>query len=958
MARTVALNLALNGVQGVVSGLGQVAGAAKKTGDSVKQDLGGALGSLEKSAPHIDKIGSSLLKVGALAAGGLAAAGKAAMDWESAWTGVLKTVDGSAAELDALQGSLREMARTLPASHQDITAVAEAAGQLGVKTQDISAFTRTMIDLGNTTNLTADEAATSLAQFMNVMGTSGKDVGRLGAAVVALGNAGTSTEKDIVDMAQRIAGAGKTVGMSEAQVLSYASALSSAGINAEAGGTAISQSLLKMDTAVRNGGARLDILAKISGKTSEEFAKAWRDDASGAMNTFLKGLAKAQTEGKNTTAILEDLGITGIRESDALRRLALSGDLLADSLKLGGQAWQDSSALAAEAMKRYETSSSKMQVALNNLTDAGIDLGSQLLPTVVSLAQGAADTARWFGQLPGPLKAGIMAMGGVVAVGGLAGGSILKLATSSSELAASWAAIKTASPGVASGMSRVATAAGVVSAALIALTMYQAQVQAEFDKTRVGADDIASTMLKMGQSYKLDDLFRLTDKSAAGPLKQEINGVADALRRIKSEGGLEKAIGGSATLAGKAAQQFAQVDKALMSLAAAGRGDEVARQFGQIASKAREAGMSSDELLRLFPALKGQYEMQAAALGNLVLSADEYADWMGGKVPAAVAAAQRAQEGAAGSASKVKAEYEKQKVAVKDAAEALFEYANVALALSGNAIGFEAAIDNMTAALKENGRTVDINTEKGRANVSALNQMASASGTYIEALVKNGATTAEVTAVTQRAREEFVNTATKMGMTKDAAQALADKYGLIPKNVATQVQMLIDQNSMNEVERTIQWASRTRQVSLRVTATGALQAGNYTAIQAAQGGLVDYYGAGGLREQHVAQIAPAGSWRVWAEPETGGEAYIPLAREKWERSRQIWWETGKRIGMVAYADGGINQSYRPTVNVAAGAAPHVEVAVLLDGAVLRDQAHQVFVRDSGSLATAKRRAGR
>jgi len=54
---------------------------------------------------------------------------------------------------------------------------------------------------------------------------------------------------------------------------------------------------------------------------------------------------------------------------------------------------------------------------------------------------------------------------------------------------------------------------------------------------------------------------------------------------------------------------------------------------------------------------------------------------------------------------------------------------------------------------------------------------------------------------------------------------------------------------------------------------------------------------GGINENHVAQFAPAGAMRLWAEPETGGEAYIPLATSKRQRSLAIWKETGKRLGV-------------------------------------------------------------
>ncbi|MFF0009581.1 hypothetical protein ACFYQT_40005 [Streptomyces tibetensis] len=73
------------------------------------------------------------------------------------------------------------------------------------------------------------------------------------------------------------------------------------------------------------------------------------------------------------------------------------------------------------------------------------------------------------------------------------------------------------------------------------------------------------------------------------------------------------------------------------------------------------------------------------------------------------------------------------------------------------------------------------------------------------------------------------------------------------------------------------------------------------------GGLVDYYADGGIQrggvrhfargaENHVAQIAPAGSWRVWGEPETGGEGYVPFAPSKRPRSRAITEEIVRRLG--------------------------------------------------------------
>lgn len=111
---------------------GYLAGLAKMK--TATGDFGKSLtSSVSKSTADWDKISGASLAAGAALAAGLGVAGKAAIDWESAWAGVNKTVDGTPAQMAALEQGLRNMAKTLPATHQEIAAVAEAAGQLGVK---------------------------------------------------------------------------------------------------------------------------------------------------------------------------------------------------------------------------------------------------------------------------------------------------------------------------------------------------------------------------------------------------------------------------------------------------------------------------------------------------------------------------------------------------------------------------------------------------------------------------------------------------------------------------------------------------------------------------------------------------------------------------------------------------------------------------------------------------------
>lgn len=167
---------------------------------------------------------------------GVTAVTKAAIDWESSFAGVMKTSDEV---IDAngkviysyadLESGLRDLAKQLPSTHAEIAQVAETAGQLGIATQDVVSFTKTMIDLGESTNMSAEDAATAIAKIANITGMTASEYERFGSSVVALGNNFATTESQIIEMANRLAAAGTLAGLSETEILGLATAMSSVG---------------------------------------------------------------------------------------------------------------------------------------------------------------------------------------------------------------------------------------------------------------------------------------------------------------------------------------------------------------------------------------------------------------------------------------------------------------------------------------------------------------------------------------------------------------------------------------------------------------------------------------------------------------------------------------------------------------------------------------------------------
>lgn len=317
------------------------------------------------------------------------AAFKAAVDFESSFAGVRKTVDTSEEGFKRLEQGIRDMAKELPASASDIAAVAESAGQLGIAEDNILSFSKTIIDLGESTNMTREQAATEFARFANIVGMSQNDFDRLGSSIVSLGNNYATTESEIMSMGMRLAAQGAQVGMTEAQIMALAGSMSSLGIQAEMGGTAMTKILKKMQSSVMEGGAALGTWAEVAQMSSEEFKKLYNESAIAGLDAVIKGLDTISDRGINLTDVLEDMGIKGVYESDVMLRMSGASDLLSTALDTSTEAWKDNVALTNEAEQRYKTTASQMKMLWNQIVDVGISIGGVLIPKVTELMEKA-----------------------------------------------------------------------------------------------------------------------------------------------------------------------------------------------------------------------------------------------------------------------------------------------------------------------------------------------------------------------------------------------------------------------------------------------------------------------------------------------------------------------------------------------------------------------------------------
>ncbi|MGM0122740.1 phage tail tape measure protein, TP901 family, core region [Enterococcus sp. AZ194] len=416
----------------------------------------GATGAINKASDGLIAFGGKAQSAGSFLTKGVTlplaavatAVTTAAISWESDFAGVKKTndevVDSTGKVVYSykdLEDGLRGLAKELPSTHKEIAAVAEAGGQLGIATDDVVDFTKVMIDMGESTNLSANTAATELARFANITGMSHDKFSNLGSAIVDLGNNFATTESEISAMALRLAGAGKQIGMSEGDIVGFAAALSSVGVEAEAGGSAFSKVMVQMQLAVEKGtGAfseleeranaagytigdvsnavgkggktlkgmaealgtnstslrkwykeadksktSLENFSDVAGMTGDQFSKMFKSDPSGAIMKFVEGLSHAEDKGTSAIKVLDDMDITEVRLRDSLLRAAGASGVFSDAVKTGNDAFKKNTALTDEAGKRYETTESKLKMLKNEAVDAAIELGG---PFVDALRDG------------------------------------------------------------------------------------------------------------------------------------------------------------------------------------------------------------------------------------------------------------------------------------------------------------------------------------------------------------------------------------------------------------------------------------------------------------------------------------------------------------------------------------------------------------------------------------------
>ncbi|MEU8264484.1 phage tail tape measure protein [Micromonospora sp. NPDC048999] len=749
----------------------------------------------------MDKVGAAFLAGGAAIAAGLVVAAKAAVDWETAWVGVSRFLSGSPQQLADLEGQLRQLARVLPQTHQEIAGVAAAAAQLGVAKEDIAKFTKVMIDLGVSTDLSSTQAAFALARMMNIMQTAPEDVDRLGASIVALGNNFAAMESEITEMGLRIAGAGRTVRMSEADVVGFAAALAAVGVEAEAGGSAISRAFITIEQAVRSGGDKLELFARVSGMSADQFRQAWQQDAARATAAFTAGLGRMQEAGGDVFGTLNKLGLSEIRLRDALLRLAGAGDLVTRALDTANAGWDENVALLETANRRYATVEARMAIARNNLNEFAIDLGQTFLPALGKGADLVANLGAVFADLPGPVKTLIALLGlaaaGILLTGGAAMIAVPRIAamkTALDQLAMAEGRLAAAAVKTTGALGKVGSllagpwgiAIGVAVTALAAFAVAQAKARGRARELSQTLDEQTGAITQDTALWIANELAQrgAIDKAeklgiSAADLTAAVLGEADAVERVN-----------------------AKLDEAKVRHQGHYRETEKSRTAAKALQRAMsELGGDLDRARELHDRLTKATEGTSGATEKLEPATQQLADKLG-------LTADQAKD-----LSGAIDDLDKQLRTMLDGMFGLEEAQDAAVR----------AMKRMVTEAKKNKGALDGNSEAALTNRDNVRKLIAEHMKQISALAQTGASSETLTSKTAELRDQFVKQALQAGLTKEAVLEYARAYDNVPDIVTTTAVASTDEAQRRTealIEEFKRLDGRVVRVTVQVTAKG------------------------------------------------------------------------------------------------------------------------------------------
>lgn len=417
------LSAKVDKIKGKFPELQKAVGRVKNNFDFLQESTKGFRKSVEdfseKVSPKLEGIGKAMtvgITLPVIAAAGYSV--KKFMEFEDALNEVQGATDLSGQALKDFGAQIVKTSTETTFSQEELLKFAAAAGEAGVRGSDnLSKFSLTLAQLGKTANLAGPDTAEALVKILNLTKEGVGSVGNFGSALTALENQYGVKASKILDSTEAITREVAKFGLSSTQVAGLATAIAPLGFEAKNAATAVGEAFRGIDTALREGGVKMQGLQKITGMTGDELKKQFKDNPEKVFEAFLGGLNTIEQAGGKSAEALAFFGASGDKTGIILTALAKDTTKLAEVQKFAGEEFKKNTALTDEYNDTTTTLSAAMKKFKNNTDALALSLGNQLAPFVAMAANALGGLMKWFNEHP-TIATWVAVIAGVLAVVG------------------------------------------------------------------------------------------------------------------------------------------------------------------------------------------------------------------------------------------------------------------------------------------------------------------------------------------------------------------------------------------------------------------------------------------------------------------------------------------------------------------------------------------------------------
>lgn len=343
---------------------------------------------------------------------------RAATSFQSVMADVNKVANFSTQEYKEMSDSLVNLSKNIPMAADELGAIMAAAAQAGIAKKDLVAFTEDAAKMGVAFGIPAEMAGDAMAGLRSIFALSQKDVVLLGDSVNHLSNNMNATASNILDFLNRSGGIGRQAGMSAEQIAALGATFIDLKTPPETASRAISSLIMKLTTA-STAGKDAQSAFKALGLSGSGIEKAFRQDATAGISTFLDAVNKS----KDPIGALKS--IVGEGFADDLAKLASGSDKLKNALVMVGNGALYAGSMLEEYATRANTVDNAMSILSQRMDAIKLRIGNGLLPVFGGLVNVISAVVLWVSNLPEPIYHVITLITGLTSVALVLAGALM-----------------------------------------------------------------------------------------------------------------------------------------------------------------------------------------------------------------------------------------------------------------------------------------------------------------------------------------------------------------------------------------------------------------------------------------------------------------------------------------------------------------------------------------------------